>query len=703
MYRNIRHLLIAACLCKLMTTTCLNAAIFYWDGTDTTADPDGGGGTWNTTNTNWDNATAAGLSVVWGNATSSDAVFGGAAGPSTITVGTVTANDMSFDTDGYTLTGGTITLNRPGGSDNPNITVAAGVTTTIASALAGSRAITKDGAGKLILSGANSFTGTVNVSLGVLNIRSNTALGGAGSGASITAGAALEIQNTITVGTEAITLNGTGISGGGALRNVSGNNSMAGAITLGSASEIASDAGTLTLSGNIGGSGRALTFDGAGDTIVSGVIGTGTGTITKNGSGTVTLTRANTYTGLTTVSAGTLAYGITNALSSGAVTVSGGTLDLKTFNDTVGAVTLTSGTITSTTGVLTATSYSVESGTLSAILAGGVALTKTTAGTVTLTRANTYTGVTTVSAGTLSVATLGNGGAAGNLGQATNAAANLVLNGGTLLYTGATASTDRLLTIGASGGTIDASGTGAITFANTGAAAYGATGSARTITLSGANTGDNTFALNLGDNGTGKTAFIKDGVGKWIVTATSGRTGTTTVNSGFLVMNASVSGSATTVNSGGTLAGTGTTGALTLNSGAFLTPGAGTGSIDTLSAGAFTWNGGGTLSFDLGASGVNDRLALTGALTKGSAGSYSFDFLGTGVNGGSYTLITAGSVSGFTTGNFTATNLASGLAGNIAVLGNNVVITVVPEPQEYALVFAGGAALLAALKRRKRR
>ena len=64
-----------------------------------------------------------------------------------------------------------------------------------------------------------------------------------------------------------------------------------------------------------------------------------------------------------------------------------------------GAVTLTSGAITG--GTLTGSSYGVQGGTISSILAGnGVALTKTTGNTVTLSDANTYTGGTAISAGT---------------------------------------------------------------------------------------------------------------------------------------------------------------------------------------------------------------------------------------------------------------------------------------------------------------
>ena len=130
----------------------------------------------------------------------------------------------------------------------------------------------------------------------------------------------------------------------------------------------------------------------------------GTGALTKSGTGVLTLSGANTYTGLTTVSGGTLAYGVNNALNTGNVTVNGGTLDLSTFSDTVGTVTLTSGNINGTSGVLSSTgTFEMQSGSVSAILGGTSALNKTGAGTVTLSGANTYTGTTTVSAGTLTL------------------------------------------------------------------------------------------------------------------------------------------------------------------------------------------------------------------------------------------------------------------------------------------------------------
>jgi len=91
---------------------------------------------------------------------------------------------------------------------------------------------------------------------------------------------------------------------GGALRNISGVNTYGGAITLGSASRINSDARHAHPSAAMSPAlALALTVGGSGNTTMSGIIGTTTGTLTKDGAGTLTLTGANTYTGATTVSA----------------------------------------------------------------------------------------------------------------------------------------------------------------------------------------------------------------------------------------------------------------------------------------------------------------------------------------------------------------------------------------------------------------
>lgn len=155
-------------------------------------------------------------------------------------------------------------------------------------------------------------------------------------------------------------------------------------------------------------------------------------------------------------------------------------------------------------------------------------LTKThSSGRWTLSGENTYTGVTTISAGTLAVSTIGNGGEASNLGAASSAASNLVFDGGILFYTGATASTDRSFTINAdktgtfdiesSATTLTFSGTspvttGKLTKAGLGTLEFsGAHGYSGTtlitrgnLTLSGAGSIANS-AITIGQNGSGTT------------------------------------------------------------------------------------------------------------------------------------------------------------------------------------------------------
>ena len=184
-----------------------------------------------------------------------------------------------------------------------------------------------------------------------------------------------------------------------------------------------SSAPTVTLTGG-GGTGAAVT--------VGTLVANTSGGLTKTGTGTLTLSGANTYAGGTNVNNGTLALGANNVLAdAGGVTIAAdGTFDIATFNDTVGTVSLRGGAITGTTGVLTSTSaYDLRSGSVSAILAGSVGLNKTTADTVTLSKANTYAGVTSVTGGTLAFS-------AGNqLGDA-SATNTLTLNGSTLSYAG---------------------------------------------------------------------------------------------------------------------------------------------------------------------------------------------------------------------------------------------------------------------------
>lgn len=192
--------------------------------------------------------------------------------------------------------------------------------------------LSKVGTGTLTLSGANNHSGATNVTAGVLKISHSTALGTTTTGTVVSSGAALEVEGDITVGSEALSIAGSGVAGGGALRNISGNNTYGGTVTQTAASTISSDAGTLTLTAPTAITGaQNLTFSGAGAVVVAGAVSTGTGNLVRQGTGVTVLQGVSSYSGTTTVSGGVLQVG-TNAFTgatsgSGATSVlAGGTL-----------------------------------------------------------------------------------------------------------------------------------------------------------------------------------------------------------------------------------------------------------------------------------------------------------------------------------------------------------------------------------------
>ncbi len=252
--------------------------------------------------------------------------------------------------------------------------------------IAGAGSLTTSGTGSVTLSGANTYTGATNINAGVLNIQNNTALGTTAGGTTVATGAALQMQGGITVTGETLSLSGTGVSTDGALRNISGSNTWTGGITLGSNSRINSDAGTLVISGNIGGNAQNLTIGGAGNTIMNGIIGTTSGSLTKDGAGILMLNGNNTYNGGTSINGGSLQLGTSQAIASGtAVSIaSGATLNLNGYTQTVGAFS-GAGTVQLGGGTLIAGSGNASS-TFSGIFSNDPAsvLEKTGSGTLTL-------------------------------------------------------------------------------------------------------------------------------------------------------------------------------------------------------------------------------------------------------------------------------------------------------------------------------
>ncbi len=343
------------------------------------------------------------------------------------------------------------------------------------------------------------------------------------------------------------------------------------------------NAGTLQI-GNGGTSGSiigdvndngTLAFNRSDIVTFSGVV-SGTGALTQVGTGTTILTGANIYSGGTTIAAGTLQLG--NGGTAGSII--GDVVDNATlaFNraDTV---------------------------TFAGAISGMGALVHAGSGITILTGENTYTGGTTVGAGTLQI---GNGGTSGSIVGNVIDNATLAFNSSdTVTFPGIISGTGSVVQAGAGatvlsgantygGGTTLASGT--IVVGNNSALGTGTLAMAAGTTLSFLNTanftvgnpitisGDPFFAPPANTTQT-LTGVISDGgapgtldmtgAGTLVLSAINTYTGPTNVDAGTLQVNGSIATSSlTSVNNGGTLAGAGTVGNTQINGGGSFAPGA---------------------------------------------------------------------------------------------------------------------------------
>lgn len=360
-----------------------------------------------------------------------------------------------------------------GGASVSTLTINTASTSTFSGVLGGAGTnqnnlgLTKSGAGNLILSNtSNSYSG-------------QTIINGTGSAGILQIGANEVIPNASEV---VISNGGKFVVGVGTATPGSYTETIRGLSGPASASSLveAFDAGT----GGTGYIGNLIIDTAGGSFDFGGFVrdrGGSVMTITKNGAGTQILSGANSYSGATTINGGTLQIG------------NGGT----------------TGSLTTTAIVNNSTlAFNRSNGlTLGNVISGTGGITQAGAGTTTLSGANSYTGVTKISQGTLSVTTIGDGGAAGgNLGSATNAAGNIVFDGGTLQYTGLTATTDRSFTI------------------NTGKTATIEI-TANNLTVAGASTSTN-------------GALTKAGSGTLTLSGGNLHTGATTINTGTLALDA---------------------------------------------------------------------------------------------------------------------------------------------------------------------
>ncbi len=452
----------------------------------------------------------------------------------TLNLGTITRAGNGLINFG--TTGGTITTSNAGTGGILGPYAYTNTGTNLRYVSSGTVAPYTGGTAAATAAGVTDTTGTVNYDV--------AAGGTTGAGASANTLRYTGAADTIT---GPITLNGLMNAGTGAL-------TVNGALTAGSTNELVvlSNGQNVTLNGAVGNNGAnasALTYGGP-------------------GAGTLTLTAANTYTGATTINSGTFQLGnggttgslsgsstiidngalifnrsnaVTQGTDFGAAAITGtGTLTqvgtgmttLTAAETYAGATTISAGTLQlgngGTTGSLATTSTITDNGNLTfnrsnavtqgtdfsaAALTGTGSLTQAGTGTTTLNAINTFTGGTTVNAGTL---VLNNGGGSGvvrgvltvNTGATLNLAANNALG-----YTAG----QQVATLNINGGTVNTTSTagvneGFVTSFNLTGGTLAYTGAASSVNNSYQIDAGNAVAPSITSNASATTSLISGGI-----------------------------------------------------------------------------------------------------------------------------------------------------------------------------------------------
>lgn len=622
----------------------------------------GGSGTWSLVSNTWSDTTGQFVGPM--SPQPGFAIFGGASGTVTVddSSGNVGVTGMQFVSDGYHLTGDAINLVGQSGVA-PVLRVSSGDTAIIDNVLNGTDGLNKTDGGTLVLNGANLYTGTTTLSGGYLSVSSDVNLGAStdpldfeGGTLEVTGTSFKQTARSITWGSlgggfdiddanNTFTVTQALTGSGGLLKSGVGTLVLAGANTYGGGTIV--NAGTLqgdttSLQGGITDN-ATLVFAQNGGGTFNGTI-SGAGQLIKTGTGTVTLGGANTYTGGTRINAGAL-QGDTSSLQgdildnavlvfdqsssgtysgvisgSGSVTKTGAsTLLLAGANTYTGGTTINAGTLQGDTRSLQGniadnaalTFDQTSDGIYSSVISGTGTLTKTGSGGLMLNGANTFSGGITILAGTLAVS------ADANLGASAGA---VTLDGGTLdatvplvtrvLETPSPIVTARNFVLGGNGGTLQT---------------------------------DNDLTLSSGITGSG--ALTKTGAGTLILDGVNTYTGSTTVSAGTLEVgdgnstSASIA-SAVDVQGGGTLRGHGIIDGNVTSDG-IVWPG---GSMGTLTIeGNYTQNAGGTLQIDVTPT-QSSMLKVSGNASL--AGTLDLIFAPGTYTSNKFTLVQAGSLDG---------------------------------------------------------
>src|SRR5271166_5355040 len=416
-------------------------------------------------------------------------------------------------TGGATIGAGTLQLGNGGTTGSiPGNVIDNGIlafnrtdTVSFAGVIGGTGAVIQNGAGRVMLTAANTYSGGTNFNAGILAVTSD---GNLGTGALSFNGGTLEA-----------------LAAGGGITS-----SKAVTLDAGGGTFLGDTGTTSTLSGSIN----------------------GVGSLTKNGTGTLILTGANTYSGDTNVALGTLQAGSSTALSANSAFSVISLLDLHGFNNTIGSLSGTGVVINNGGSPATLTVGGNNTNTtFSGSLTDGsnsLAFTKTGLGVMILAGGNTYTGGTTINAGTLEI---GNGGTSGSIAGNINDNATVAFNrSDSVTFGGVISGTGALVQMGSGTLTLTADNSyGGSTTINTGSTLQlgngGTTGS-----IVGNVTDNGTLALNRSDTVTfggvvsGAGNLVQLGTGTTILTGNNTYTGSTKINAGTLqIGNGGTSGS----------------------------------------------------------------------------------------------------------------------------------------------------------------
>lgn len=404
---------------------------------------------------------------------------------------------------GVTLTGSPTFLIDNNGTATGTINLAS------VNSSAGAHTIIKQGTGNLIMSGTGGFQNAINVEAGLVGWSNNT---------------------TATNITESNSIYGAGglVKTGASTVNLTGQNTYQGPTTITAGVLQAQDGvglssgSNLVLNGAVFQSSGSFTRSlGAGAGQVQWAAGANGGFAANGGPLTVTLSGAPNPIQWDTPAfvsgAGALLFG---SASADDVVTFANNIDLNHTGVDL------SRTFTVNDNIAVTTDKVVLSGILSNSSGNG-GLTKTGAGILQLTGANTFTGTLAVNVGTLQFETVSNnGGAASNLGQGTD---GISLAGGTLMFTGSVSqSTDRAVAIPSGTSTLNASGTGGAIITFNGAFSGGGA-----LNLDG--TGEGILNGIITQSGT-TSDLNKNGPGTWTLAGTNTIADNLVISGGMLIM-----------------------------------------------------------------------------------------------------------------------------------------------------------------------